>query len=205
MPILKKVFSKQVELDMNVGRFMIEFPKQCPTLVDLDVQWQRFLNECMDDVTERLKKQSKMVEDKINKCPTEEWIEDRLRVKASTGDYGSLAKDIRDLRIALDPLIEKNLTLRRFIDKVEMFEMNEIKEKDLNQKIDKIAFKMKEMKDTIDKEIAGYVQRISDNEKLCGIINEEMTELKFTVERNAKKSRNDASKHTQDRVPLSRR
>ena len=65
-----------------------------------------------------------------------------------------------------------------------------------------MAFKMKEMKDSIDKEIAGYVQRISDNEKLCGIINEEMTELKFTVERNAKKSRNDVGKNT---LSLSRR
>ena len=83
--------------------------------------------------------------------------------------------------------------------------MNEIKEKDLNQKIEKLAFKMKEMRDGIDKEIAGYVQRISDNEKLCGIINEEMTELKFTVERNAKKSKHDVARHTQDHIPLARR
>ena len=83
--------------------------------------------------------------------------------------------------------------------------MNEIKEKDLNQKIEKLAFKMKEMRDGIDKEIAGYVQRISDNEKLCGVINEEMTELKFTVERNAKKSKLDVARHTQDHIPLARR
>ena len=67
-------------------------------------------------VKERLDGNLKLVEERISICPTNDILNERLKLKASTVDYGSLCKSIAELRGNLAPLIDKGYVLKRFIN-----------------------------------------------------------------------------------------
>lgn len=84
----------------------------------------------MDDVVKRLNEQDRKIEEKLKPFVTEENLAERLARKASSHDYGTLYKEIADFRISLGPLIDRGWMLRKFIDQVTTFEINEVNTKD---------------------------------------------------------------------------
>ena len=110
MPILKKINSRQVEHDLRFERWM-ETSKLFLTEEDLNVDWEHFRRQVMDEVIERLKSHEEKIDEKLKLMSTEESVSYRLSRKAQSTDYGSLFKEIADFRIKLGPLIERGWML----------------------------------------------------------------------------------------------
>ena len=128
----------------------------------------------------------KRVDDKLKPLATEESVAERLGKKASAMDYGTIYKDIQDFRLSLGPLIERGWMLRKFIQQVMTFEINEVNTKDFYQRIEKLNSKIKDLHDDYDKELAGYTDRLSNAESACQAIREEIIELKIIMERTSR-------------------
>ena len=116
MPILKKVYSKQIEMEMDVHRFMAACEDNFLYKEQLDVDFGSNQKEIMAMVKERLDEHLKIVEERIMICPTDASVIERLKQKASTNEYGGLCKSIAELRGNLAPLIDKGYVLKRFIN-----------------------------------------------------------------------------------------
>ena len=81
---------------------------------------------------DRLKAHTEEIDEKLKKFAIESDVAARLDKKSSAYDYGTLFKEIADFRLSLGPLIEKSYTLKKFIDQVTKYEINELNEKDFN-------------------------------------------------------------------------
>lgn len=64
---------------------------------------------------EELKIQDDRVADKIKLMAVEESVEKRIEKKASWYHFGDLMREFADVKLSLAPLIEKKVTLERFI------------------------------------------------------------------------------------------
>mmetsp|Transcript_11259 Transcript_11259/g.14211 ORF Transcript_11259/g.14211 Transcript_11259/m.14211 type:complete len:134 (-) Transcript_11259:25-426(-) len=132
MPVVKKVFTRVCDHELQVNRMLERLANEMVSETQLETEWQNFLNECMDMVKQRLNDHDKKIEEKLKVMPTEESVAERLNTKASKVDYGTLYKEIADFRLSLGPLIERSWTLRRFIDQVTSYEVDEVNTKDIN-------------------------------------------------------------------------
>ena len=63
-------------------------------------------------------------------------LDERLSKKASSLDYGSLRREMADLREALGPLIDRRIILDSIIDKVIQLEVKGNNERDFRMLID---------------------------------------------------------------------
>ena len=63
-------------------------------------------------------------------------MQERLDKKASVYRYGETMREFADIKLSLNPLIDKKSTLERFIAQVNKAEINELNAKDFNMKIE---------------------------------------------------------------------
>lgn len=187
MPVVKKVFNRVCDHELQVNRMLDRLANEMVSETQLETEWQNFLNECMNMVKARLADHDKKIEDKLKILPTEESVAERLDKKASKVDYGNLYKEIADFRLSLGPLIERSWTLRRFVDQVVSYEQKEVNTKDINQKMEQMSYRIKEIQESMSKEIEGCTQRVSNAEAGQQAIREDMIEIKLMAERGVHK------------------
>ena len=70
----------------------------------------------IEEVIKMHKDHEKKIEERMKPYAIEESVVERLKMKASSHDYGTIYKDIQDFRLSLGPLIERGWMLRKFID-----------------------------------------------------------------------------------------
>ena len=160
MPVLRQVVDKQIDIDIKMNRLM-EVSDEFLTQVNLDVEWQRFQNKVTDLVKERLDEQEKKLTESLKAFALKSEVEERLSKKASSYDYGNLYRDVLDLRLSLNPLIERKHTLEKFIAQVVKAEINEVNAKELNQKLEQVNFRITELTEKIDFDFTGFTQRLT--------------------------------------------
>ena len=115
MPILKKVFKKQIDLELGVENFMATCRDEFLYQDQQTVWFSEFRRDITGMVQDFLKDCETRVNDRLAICPTEDSVAKRLKIKATSADYGELVREFRQLQRDLNPLIEKGHTLYRFI------------------------------------------------------------------------------------------
>lgn len=130
-----------------------EYSDQFLTQMNLDVEWQRFQNRIVEMIIERLKVQDDRLDKKLESFALESSVEDRLKMKSSKYDYGTLFKEIADFRLGLNPLIERKHILEKFIEQVLKQEIKEGNAKDFYQKLEQMSSRIKDLASAQDKEL----------------------------------------------------
>ena len=83
MPILKKVYSKQIEMEMIQHRFMAACDDNYLYKEQLDVDFGSFQAMIMKMVKDHLDENRRLVNERLSICPTEESVKNRLMRKAN--------------------------------------------------------------------------------------------------------------------------
>lgn len=115
-------------------------------------------------VKDRLDKYDKILEEKLSKYAIEKDVTLQLSRKASSHEYGFMKKEIADLRVSLDPLIDRKAILRSLIDKVIAYDIKTTTEKEFMLQMDKLEMKMHSIVEDFDYQIRGYC-----NEKIYNL------------------------------------
>jgi len=137
MPIIKKLFSKQVELESYMRHFMDYNQGQFLTVDHVDVKDQRLRDDVMKMVIERVDKHTKAVDEKMKIFAIEEDVTERLEFKSNKYDYGEVKRQIAGLLTSLNPLLQghKQFTLEKFIEQVNKMEINELNAREFDRQI----------------------------------------------------------------------
>ena len=97
MPILKRVYSKQIEMEMIQHRFMAACDDNYLYKEQRDVDFGDFQNMIMKTVQERCNENLKKVHEQLSICAEEKSVVDRLKEKASIYQCGEIWKELRGL------------------------------------------------------------------------------------------------------------
>lgn len=85
---------------------------------------------------------SKM-EQKLDLYATEESVSDRLKKKSSIYDFGAQAKQLADMRCAINPLMEHRTILTKLIETANEEVEKENRTEFFAKKLEQIEFKLK--------------------------------------------------------------
>ena len=117
-------------------------------------------------------------------------MQERLEKKASVYRYGETMREFADIRLSLNPLIDKKSTLERFIGQVNKAEINELNAKDFNMKIEQMNFRIKDAAAKHEQEVKSVAARVTPLENAITALQEELVEVKMAANRAEKKNSN---------------
>ena len=125
MPILKKVNARQVNLEMEINRFISRSEEEFLYKDQLTVDFGEFQRDIVGMVQEFLNNFQEDIKKEISNYATEESVVKRLAAKATSSEYGAMLRDFRGIQYDLNPLLDRKRVLTEFIRKVQNFEDEE--------------------------------------------------------------------------------
>ena len=111
--------------------------------------------------TRKLKHSSKKINEKMGKFAIETEVQRRLDLKSSKLDYGTIFKDLAELKVSLSPLTDKAVFLPKFVYQVNKMEIHELNSKEFNQKVEQLNYKLRDLSSSHEIEIESLAQRLS--------------------------------------------